>query len=196
MPPLPAMPPHPPAAPAAGGSGDWLWRLPPSPPIPPGGGGMTPWAPPQPPAPVQPQRIDVYVTVQHPVPVQPDLTWWQRLARAFPYRVSLPIALTATAAAIMPLPHLGYGVGRLWGSLLDHFGTDVHPTLSHIAAVGAVAVVAARIHRPCRLRTTLAGDLVRRLNWLDAVGVAITFIGGCWGVLWPDIVAAMTGVRA
>ncbi|MFE0382337.1 hypothetical protein ACFW1M_43855 [Streptomyces inhibens] len=158
---------------------------------------MTPWLPPQAPAPYgQPQQIELHVTVHQPVPVKPDLTWWQRLARAVPYRVSWPVAIGATVAAIYPLPHLGYGVGRLWGSLLDHFGTDVHPTLSHIAAVGAVAVVAARIHRPCRIAPTLAGGWVRRLTFLDAFGVAITFIGGCWGVLIPDIVAATTGVRA
>ncbi|MGW7247721.1 hypothetical protein [Streptomyces decoyicus] len=194
VPPPPAAPPH--AATAAGGAGGWLWDLPPAPPVPPGGGRMTPWQPPQPPTPSQPQRIDLHVTVHRPVQVEPDLTWWQRLARAVPYRVSPLVAVTATAAAIVPLPHLGYGVGRMWGSLLDHFGTDVHPTLSHIAAVGAIAVVAARIHRPCRIAPTLDGGWVRRLNWLDAFGVAITFIGGCWGVLVPDIVAATTGVRA
>ncbi|WJY39517.1 hypothetical protein QT196_20740 [Streptomyces sp. P9-2B-2] len=157
---------------------------------------MAPWLPPQPPAPAQPQQIDIHVTVHQPVPVEPDLRWWQRLARAVRYRVSLPVAVTATAAAIIPLPHLGYGVGRVWGSLLDHIGTDIHPGASHVAAVVAVVVVAARIHRPCRLRPTLAGGWVRQLNWLDAFGVVTTFIGGSWGVLVPDIVAATTGVRA
>jgi hypothetical protein len=157
---------------------------------------MTPWTPPQPPAPSQPQQIDVHVTIHQPVPVARDLTWWQRLARAFPYRVSTLKAVTAVAAAIVPLPGVGYGAGRLWGSALDHIGTDIHYAASHVAAGIAVAVVSARIHRPCRLRTTLAGDLVRRLTFGDAFGVAVTFIGGCWGVLWPDIVAAMTGVRA
>ncbi|MER6843101.1 hypothetical protein [Streptomyces platensis] len=156
---------------------------------------MATWVPPQPPAPAQPQQIDVYVTVQHPVPVAPDLTWWQRLARAVPYRTSPLVAVTATAGAIVPL-HRGYGVARTWGSLLDHLGTDAHPALSHIAAAIGIAVVAARIHRPCRLRTNLAGNLVRRLTWLDAFGVAVTAIGGSLGVLWPDIVAATTGVRA
>ncbi|MTG91062.1 hypothetical protein GJV82_19280, partial [Cellulosimicrobium sp. BIT-GX5] len=114
---------------AAGGSGDWLCRLPPSPPVPPGGGAMTPWLPPQPPAPWtgQPQQIDVHVTLHQPVPVEPDLTWWQRLARAVPYRVSQLVAVTAVAAASVPLPGVGYGVGRIWGSLLDHIGTDIHP---------------------------------------------------------------------
>lgn len=153
---VPAAPPVPAVATDAGGSGDWLFGLPPSPPVPPGGGGMAPWLPSQPPTPAQPQRIDVYVTVQHPVPVKPDLTWWQRLARAVPYRVSPLVAVTATAAAIVPLPSVGYGVARIWGSLLDHIGTDIHPAASHVAAVVAVSVVAARIHRPCRLRTNLA----------------------------------------
>ncbi|GAA5613869.1 hypothetical protein CP981_20255 [Streptomyces platensis] len=192
----PAASPVPEVATAAGGSGDWLWRLPPSPPVPPGGGGMAPWLPPQPPAPTQPQQIDIHVTIHQPVPVEPDLTWWQRLARAVPYRVSPLVAVTATAAAIVPLPHLGYGAGRVWGSLLHHIGADAHPAVSHVAAAVAVAVVAARIHRPCRLRTTLAGDLVRRLNWLDAFGVATTLIGGSWGVLVPDAVEFLTGVRA
>ncbi|MFH9248221.1 hypothetical protein ACH4LK_22670 [Streptomyces lydicus] len=197
LPTAPPPAPPPPLATAAGGAGDWLWKLPPAPPIPPGGGGMTPRVPPQPPAPApQPQRIDVYVTLQHPVPVEPDLTWWQRLIRAVPYRASPLVAVTATAAAIVPLPGVGYGVARLWGSLLDHIGTDLHPAASHFAAAVAVGVVAARIHRPCRLRTTLAGGLVRRLTWLDAFGVATTLIGGSWGVLLPDIVAATTGVRA
>ncbi|MGW2028045.1 hypothetical protein [Streptomyces decoyicus] len=192
----PAAPPVPAVATAAGGSGDWLVGLPPAPPVPPGGGGMTPWLPPQPPAPYGPQQIDVHVTFHHPVPVKEDLTWWQRLARAVPYRVSPLVAVTATVAAIYPLPGVGYGVGRIWGSALDHIGTDIHFAASHVAAAATVAVVAARIHRPCRLRTTLAGDLVRRLTFLDALGVAITFIGGIWGVLVPDVVAALTGVRA
>ncbi|MGW2389590.1 hypothetical protein ACWCYK_08835 [Streptomyces lydicamycinicus] len=158
---------------------------------------MTPWLPPQAPAPwTGPQQLDIHVTVHQPVPVEPDLTWWQRLARAVRYRVSLPVAATATLAAIYPLPHLGYGVGRVWGSALDHIGTDIHPGASHVAAAVAVVVVAARIHRPCRLRPTLAGGWVRQLNWLDAFGVAVTVIGGTWGVLWPDLVAATTGVRA
>ncbi|MFF3743568.1 hypothetical protein ACWDFH_15435 [Streptomyces kronopolitis] len=200
----PAARPVPAVATAAGGSGDWLWRLPPSPPAPPGGGGMTPWHPapaPDPwggpaavPAPVAgPQPLDIRIEFVRPP--EPDLTWWQRIARAVPYRVSLPVAISATAAAIVPL-HRGYGVARTWGSLLDHLGTDAHPALSHIAAAVALAVVAARIHRPCRLRTNLAGNLVRRLTWLDAFGVAVTFIGGSLGVLWPDLVAATTGVRA
>ncbi|MFE1777182.1 hypothetical protein, partial [Streptomyces sp. NPDC059008] len=108
-------------------------------------------------------------------------------------------AVTATAAAILPLPGVGYGVGRIWGSLLDHIGADIHPAASHVAAAVAMAVVVARIHRPCRLRTALDGDrvrLVRHLNFLDAFGVVTTFIGGTWGVLVPDIVAATTGVRA
>ncbi|WP_329156480.1 hypothetical protein OIU91_43325 (plasmid) [Streptomyces sp. NBC_01456] len=158
---------------------------------------MTPWLPPQPPAPYgQPQQIDVHVTVHQPVPVEPDLTWWQRLARAVPYRVSPLVAVTATVAAIYPLPGVGYGVGRIWGSALDHIGTDIHYAASHVAAAATVAVVFARIHRPCRLRATLAGDLVRRLTFFDAFGVVTTFIGGTWGVLWPDLVAAITGVRA
>ncbi|MCE4943469.1 hypothetical protein LVX13_10045 [Streptomyces albulus] len=159
---------------------------------------MAPLFPSQPPAPWggQPQQIDVHVTLHQPVPVEPDLTWWQRVARAVPYRVSPLVAVTAVVAAITPLPGVGYGVGRIWGSLLDHLGTDVHYAVSHIAAAVAAGVVSARIHRPCRLRTTLAGDLVRRLTWLDAFGVAVTVIGGTWGVLVPDIVAAMTGVRA
>ncbi|MGA4954075.1 hypothetical protein [Streptomyces lydicamycinicus] len=158
---------------------------------------MTPWLPPQPPAPYgQPQQIDIHVTVHQPVPVEPDLTWWQRLARALPYRVSPLVAVTATAAAIVPLPHLGYGVGRIWGSLLHHIGADAHPAVSHVAAAVAVAVVAARIHRPCRIAPNLAGGWVRRLSWLDAFGVVTTLIGGSWGVLVPDAVEFLTGVRA
>ncbi|MFG2098917.1 hypothetical protein [Streptomyces sp. NPDC048612] len=158
---------------------------------------MPGWVPPQAPALWPgPQQLDIHVTVHQPVPVEPDLTWWQRLARAVPHRVSPLAAVAATAAAIYPLPGVGYGVARLWGSALDHIGTDIHYAASHVAAAVAIAVVAARIHRPCRLRTTLAGDLVRRLTWLDAFGVAVTFIGGTWGVLWPDLVAALTGVRA
>ncbi|MFE3654123.1 hypothetical protein ACFXO2_41205 [Streptomyces sp. NPDC059152] len=159
---------------------------------------MASWLPPQPPAPWngQPQHLDVHVTVHQPVPVQPDLTWWQRVARAVPYRVSPLVGVTAFAAAIYPIPWVGYGVGRVWGSLLDHLGTDVHYAVSHVAAAIAAGVVLARINRPCRLRTTLAGDLVRRLTWLDALGASVTVIGGTWGVLVPDVVAALTGVRA
>ncbi|MEU4205602.1 hypothetical protein AB0F64_37520 [Streptomyces sp. NPDC026294] len=185
----PSVAPGPPSVPPA---------PPASPPVPPGGGGVPPWLPPQAPAPWNqpPQRIDLHLTVHPPVPVEPDLTWWQRLARAVPYRVSPLVAVTAIAAASIPLPGVGYGVGRIWGSLLDHLGTGVHPAASHAAAAVALAVVAARIHRPCHLRTNLVGGLVRRLTWLDAFGVAVTVIGGTWGVLWPDLVAATTGVRA
>ncbi|MEU7155146.1 hypothetical protein [Streptomyces chrestomyceticus] len=182
----PAAPPVPPAPPAP----------PVSPPVPPEGGGMAPSLPSQPPAPWNgPQQIDLHVTVHSPVPVEPDLTWWQRLCRAVPYRVSPLVAVAAVAAASIPLPGVGYGVGRIWGSLLDDLGTNVHYAASHVAAAVLMGVVAARIHRPCRLRTNLAGDLVRRLTFLDTFGVAVTVIGGTWGVLWPDLVAATTGVR-
>lgn len=180
------------SVPGAGGSNDWLWGTAPPPPGGNGGGGAVPY-PPAPQGP--PYQVEVHVTLHEPVMAEPDPTWWQRLVRVSPYRVSPLVAGTAVMTTIFPIPTVGYGFCRVWGSFLHHIGTDIHPVPSHIAAAVSVIVVFSRIHRPCRLRATPEGRYVRQLSWLDAFGVATTLIGGTWGVLIPDIVEIMTGVR-
>lgn len=190
--PAPVPTPRPSTAGGAGGAG---W----TPPPPPAQG----WWTPQPPAPrggVHPvpaapaPTIEVHVTLHPAVP--PELTRWQRLWRAVPYRVSPLVAGTALLAAIYPIPGVGYGVARIWGSLVEHIGTDIHYIPANLAGAAALAVVAARIHRPARVRVTSDGATVHQLTWLDSLGLAVTVIGGTWGALMPDIVAAITGVRA
>jgi hypothetical protein len=110
--------------------------------------------------------------------------------------VGLLTALTSLAAAVTPIPVVGYGVARIWGEALDGMDHSLHYAVANIAGFGSMLLVLSRIGRPSRIDWTLGGMRVRRLTWVDMFLVWVTGIGGTWAVVWPDVVAALTGVRA
>lgn len=193
----PAAPPVPEVATAAGGSGDWLWRLPPAPPKPPGGGGMTPWHPAPAPDPwggpvgvpatfAGPQQpLDVRIELVWPEP--PKVGFWKRLWNVVTRGISPYAAWAALAAAVIPIPYVGAGVGALWGSVLAEAGTWHLDGLRLIAIPNAIGLGA--------LFLTFRG-LVARPGAVRFFFFAVAAIGATTGVLWQDVVAAITGVRA
>lgn len=187
----PVAPPAPAVATAAGGSGDWWTRRVAAPPMPPGDGGMTPWHPapaPSPwggpagmPAPFGDQPpIAIRIELVQPEP--PKVGFWKRLWRLVTFGLSPYAAWGALAAAVIPIPYVGYGLGRIWGSVLFETGTWTHYAVPNVLGLGVLAL-------------TLRG-LVRRPTATRFFFFAVASIGATTGVLWPDVVAAMTGVRS
>ncbi|MEU7597303.1 hypothetical protein AB0B79_30365 [Streptomyces sp. NPDC039022] len=173
----PAPPPSPAAAPPA----------PPMPPVPPTS--MPPWwmgGPPQPPQ--GPLEIRVKVDLVPPE-AEPESTRRERLWAWITSRISPYAAVLAMAAAVVPIPGIGYGLGACWGSYLYAMRVTVHPSLAYVVGLGAVAV--------CGWRITRRLDTGRRAQLLSLTGLSVSTVGVLYGVVRPlDIVTAITGVPA
>ncbi|MGI5259132.1 hypothetical protein [Streptomyces angustmyceticus] len=175
-------------APAAGGSSSWLWRLPPTPPAPPGGGGMTPRSPASEPDPWSGgPGVPLDIRIEFVQPEPPKVSFWRRLWNVVTRGISPYAAWGALAAAVIPIPYVGAGVGALWGSVLAEIGTWNLGGLRLIAIPNVIGLGALFL----TYRT-----LVLRPGAVRFFFFAVTAIGATTGVLWQDVVAAMTGVRA
>ncbi|QDA07210.1 hypothetical protein SRIMHP_26560 [Streptomyces rimosus subsp. rimosus] len=124
-----------------------------------------------------------------PVYDEPERTWRERLWSWITARVSPYAALLAIAAAVVPIPGIGYGLGPCWGSFLYAMRVTTHPAIAYVVGLGAVAIFGLRVAR--RL------DTGRRAQLLSLTGLSITTVGAIYGVVRPfDIVTALTGVPA
>ncbi|MFC0601862.1 hypothetical protein [Streptomyces palmae] len=156
---------------------------------------MTPWNPPPTPAPWGgpgpvpapwggPQPLEIRIELVQPEPEQPG--FWRRLWNLLARGISPYAAWGALAAAVIPIPGVGYGAGAIWGSLLfqlEVWTNDVAPGfVPGLVGLGTLMFAfRAFMVRPGAVRFFF---------------LATAAIGTITGVLWPDVVAAMTGVRA
>ncbi|MFF4672380.1 hypothetical protein ACFY1C_21390 [Streptomyces sp. NPDC001279] len=120
------------------------------------------------------------------VPVEEEKPgFWKRVWRLLTRGISPYAAWGALAAAVVPIPGIGYGVGRIWGSVLFQIGQWTNGVIPGLLPDLIGLSVLALAFRALVLRP----GAVRFFYFSTAA------IGAATGVLWPDVVAFMTGVR-
>jgi hypothetical protein len=160
--PLPHRPPEPGEIPP--------WRTPPAPPVPP---------PPDPPAEVIHRHIHEVLLV--PAEPAPAPTRWDRLW-AWLRTLGHPWQLVAAlAAAVVPIPGVGYSLGTTWAYVVHQTRLDHGVGWGYALAGSALAAAG----------TALA----RRGGALRLALLAVAFVGGLGAISLFDPITALTGVH-
>jgi hypothetical protein len=130
------------------------------------------------PEPANPGPIEVRITFE-PEPVEPEPApgLWDRVRGVAPvWKI-----LAALAAAVAPIPGVGYSVGAIWAYCVGEARADFGPAHGY-----ALALVPLLLAGRAFFRT-------RALRWLFALVVAL--IGLTGALHWFDPITALTGVH-
>jgi hypothetical protein len=128
------------------------------------------------PEPANPGPLEVRITFE-PAPVEPAPGLWDRIRAVAPaWKI-----LGALAAAVFPIPGVGYSIGSIWAYCVGEARHDFSPAHGY-----ALALVPLLLAGRAFFRT-------RALRWLFALVVAL--IGLTGALHWFDPITALTGVH-